>query len=57
MTIIRDGGYLAADGSRIELAAEVAAAVAGTRLFTPEQLARLLDVPGGAGARPCLRGH
>ena len=54
MTIIREGGYLAADGSRIEIAAEVAAAVAGTRLFTPEQLARLLCVPGGAGVHPAF---
>lgn len=52
LSIIHDGGYVNGQGSRVELGADVAAAIAGTRLSTPSELARLLDAGAGAGARP-----
>jgi uncharacterized protein (TIGR02452 family) len=49
--IIRDGGYTTAEGIRVELAPQVAAAVRGTRSYDPEQTARLLhDAAHGATA-------
>jgi uncharacterized protein (TIGR02452 family) len=42
------GAYVAADGTRVSIAAPLAAAVAGTRLFGPDEP---LTPPGGAAAR------
>lgn len=50
LTILREGGYQSPSGTHVELADEIAAAIAGTRLYTPGQLARLLDAPASAPA-------
>ncbi|MFV8753453.1 TIGR02452 family protein [Nannocystaceae bacterium ST9] len=51
LEILEQGGYSASDGSFVELAADVEAAVAGTLLYTPRQLDALLRGREGGGAR------
>lgn len=45
LAIVERGGYARADGTWIDLRAAIDEAVAGTRLYTPEQLDHLLDGP------------
>lgn len=45
LQLLERGHYLAA-GERVDLAADLAAARAGTRVYAPDQLARLLRQPG-----------
>jgi uncharacterized protein (TIGR02452 family) len=45
LAIVERGGYFGGDGAWIDLRAAIDDAVAGTRLYTPEQLDRLLDAP------------
>jgi uncharacterized protein (TIGR02452 family) len=47
--IISQGWYVAPSGARVEIAAAVTAAVAGTRMYQPEELSRA--VPAGEGSR------
>jgi uncharacterized protein (TIGR02452 family) len=51
LEIIERGGYAASDGTFVDLAADIEAAIAGTLLYTPRQLDTLLTGREGAGAR------
>jgi uncharacterized protein (TIGR02452 family) len=50
LTIFDAGGYRTAAGGWVDLRAAIAAAVAGTRLYTPAALAALVDGPGRSRA-------
>jgi uncharacterized protein (TIGR02452 family) len=58
LNIVKRGEYQAANGTRVQIREEVAAAINGTRLYTPEQLAELLkarqDTKTGAGTLPVI---
>lgn len=54
LTLVADGGYLAPAGHRVALRDAVDRAVAGTRLYTPEELAALVAAADhGPGAPRC----
>lgn len=54
LEIIERGGYAASDGTFVELAADIEAAIAGTLLYSPRQLESLLVGGEGAGAPPII---
>ena len=43
MSIVAAGGYRAANGIRVNIAASIKAAISGTRTFMPKELDLLLD--------------
>lgn len=54
LEIIERGGYATADGTFVDLAGEIEAAIAGTLLYTPRQLEGLLHGREGEGGRPVI---
>ena len=52
LAIVADRGYRAPSGVRRDLGGWLDAARAGTRLYTPDELARLLAAPGAADGAP-----
>ena len=52
LAYLEAGGYDHPEGRRVEFGAELAAAVAGTQLLTPAQLAALLERPGAEPRAP-----
>ncbi len=54
LAIVDDGGYSLPTGERVEIKAAVAAALRGTRLYAPDQLAALVAGPAGDGRPPTI---
>lgn len=55
LSILERGGYASASGEPVDLADAIAAAVDGTRLFAPRELAKLLDAGPGPRADAAMR--
>ncbi len=54
LEILDQGSYVGPSGTTIHLKKEVKAAVQGTKLYTPDQLAQLLDAPATGSGVPII---